>query len=55
MGRPPSLDLGEVTDKGSINQRQVLTNRAELVDLLYSDPPIQQLILVKVGSSKLIK
>ena len=45
MGRPPSLDLGEITDKGSINQRQVLINRAELVELLYSEPPNSQVIL----------
>lgn len=31
----PSLDLGEVTDKGSINQRAVLTHRAELVEALH--------------------
>ncbi len=52
MGRPPNLDLGEVTDKGSINQRQVLANRAKLVDLLYFDPPIPQVILMETGSSK---
>jgi feruloyl-CoA synthase len=38
----PSLDLGEITDKGSINQRAVLTHRAELVDAMHgprgSDP-----------------
>jgi feruloyl-CoA synthase len=33
----PSLDLGEITDKGSINQRAVLTHRAELVDALHDD------------------
>ncbi|WMY12285.1 feruloyl-CoA synthase [Paraburkholderia phenoliruptrix] len=33
----PSLDLGEITDKGSINQRAVLTHRAELVEALH-DP-----------------
>ena len=33
----PSLDKGEVTDKGSINQRAVLTHRAELVDALHAD------------------
>ncbi len=32
---PPSLDLGEVTDKGSINQRAVLTHRADLVDAMH--------------------
>ena len=33
---PPSLDLGEVTDKGSINQRAVLHHRAALVDAMYA-------------------
>jgi len=36
MSTPPSIDLGEVTDKGSINQRAVLTHRAELVEALYA-------------------
>ena len=35
----PSLDAREVTDKGSLNQKAVLTNRAALVDDLYADPP----------------
>jgi feruloyl-CoA synthase len=33
--QPPSIDKGEVTDKGSINQRAVLTHRAEIVEALY--------------------
>ncbi len=32
---PPSLDAGEVTDKGSLNQRAVLERRAALVEELY--------------------
>jgi feruloyl-CoA synthase len=32
---PPSLETGEMTDKGSINQRAVLSRRASLVDALY--------------------
>ena len=32
---PPSIDKGEVTDKGSINQRAVLANRATLIEDLY--------------------
>ncbi len=32
---PPSIDKGEVTDKGSINQRAVLQHRAALVEALY--------------------
>ena len=35
---PASLDLGETTDKGSINQRAVLQHRAGLVDDLYANP-----------------
>jgi feruloyl-CoA synthase len=32
---PPSIDLGEITDKGSLNQRAVLKYRAELVEQMY--------------------
>jgi feruloyl-CoA synthase len=39
LDEPPSLDAGEMTDKGSINQRAVLARRAALVDELYSDSP----------------
>jgi feruloyl-CoA synthase len=35
LEEPPSLDAGEVTDKGTINQRAVLARRAALVDELY--------------------
>jgi feruloyl-CoA synthase len=34
---PPSIDKGEITDKGSINQRAVLTHREALVDQLYAN------------------
>ncbi len=37
LDEAPSLDLGELTDKGSINQRAVLTCRAALVDALYDE------------------
>lgn len=33
---PPSIDLGEITDKGSLNQRAVLKYRANLVEELYT-------------------
>ena len=33
---PPSMDAGELTDKGSINQRAVLRNRADIVDGIYA-------------------
>ena len=38
MARPADLDAGEITDKGYVNQRQVLARRAALVDLLYAEP-----------------
>jgi feruloyl-CoA synthase len=38
LDTPPSLEVQEITDKGSINQKAVLKNRAEFVDDLYRDP-----------------
>jgi feruloyl-CoA synthase len=38
LARPASLDAGEITDKGYVNQRKVLAERAPLVTLLYTDP-----------------
>ena len=35
LAEPPSIDRGEVTDKGSINQRAVLTHRAALVEAMH--------------------
>jgi feruloyl-CoA synthase len=52
---PPSIDRGEVTDKGSINQRAVLTHRAALVDAVYrakaSDRDGIEVILARTGSA----
>jgi feruloyl-CoA synthase len=45
LAEPPSLDVGEVTDKGSINQRAVLAHRAALVEELYADPPSVSVIV----------
>jgi feruloyl-CoA synthase len=45
LSEPPSLDVGEVTDKGSINQRAVLAHRAALVEELYADPPSGNVIV----------
>jgi feruloyl-CoA synthase len=38
LAEPPSLDIGEMTDKGSINQRAVLAHRADAVEALYAAP-----------------
>ena len=37
LGDPPTIDRGEITDKGSINQRAVLAHRADTVERLHSD------------------
>ena len=36
MTEPPSIDAGEITDKGYINQAAVLRRRADLVERLYA-------------------
>jgi feruloyl-CoA synthase len=39
LGEPPSVDGGEITDKGYINQRAVLTRRADAVARLDDAAP----------------
>ena len=36
MTEPPSIDAGEITDKGYVNQRATLERRAALVEALYA-------------------
>lgn len=45
MDDPPWLDSCELTDKGSINQRAVLTYRVELVEELYAETPSARTII----------
>jgi len=45
LARPADLDSGEITDKGYVNQRQVLNNRSALIELLYADPPPAHVII----------
>ncbi len=42
---PPSLDAREITDKGSLNQKILLANRADLVEELYSPVPSARVIV----------
>ena len=44
LDAPLSIDRGEVTDKGSINQRAVLEHRSELIEELYADMPSARII-----------
>jgi feruloyl-CoA synthase len=46
LAEPPSLDAGEMTDKGSINARAVLARRAALVAELYADAPSPRVLIV---------
>ncbi|HSA91102.1 MAG TPA: feruloyl-CoA synthase [Burkholderiales bacterium] len=46
LEEPPSLDAGEATDKGSINQRAVLTRRKPLVEELFRDPPSAKVLWI---------
>jgi feruloyl-CoA synthase len=44
LDEPPSIDAHETTEKGSINQKAVLANRARLVELLFADPASEAVI-----------
>ena len=50
MAEPPSVEDGEITDKGYINQRIVLTRRADLVEFLYGEMPDTTVITVHSAS-----
>jgi feruloyl-CoA synthase len=47
LDEPPSLDAGEMTDKGSINQRAVLARRAALVEELYGEQASPRVIAIE--------
>jgi feruloyl-CoA synthase len=44
LDTPLSIDRGEVTDKGSINQRAVLDHRSGLIEQLYAPAPPREAI-----------
>jgi feruloyl-CoA synthase len=50
LSEPPLLDAGEITDKGSINQRAVLSRRADLVAELYAPEPSARVIVIDQGA-----
>jgi feruloyl-CoA synthase len=47
LEEPPSLDAGEITDKGSLNQRVILDCRADLVEELYAPHPSQRVLRIR--------
>ena len=46
LDTPLSIDRGEVTDKGSVNQRAVLEHRARLIDDIYGNPEVAKVIAI---------
>ncbi|RCK46520.1 feruloyl-CoA synthase [Thalassospira profundimaris] len=50
LDRSPDLDAHEVTDKGSINQRAVLTSRADKVADLYREPVPEHVMIAQKGN-----
>ena len=47
MVEPPSAAAGELTDKGSINQKAVLGHRKQIVDALYADDLADWVLVVR--------
>ena len=43
---PPSIDVGEITDKGYVNQRATLEHRQATVEGLYATPPREGVVSV---------
>jgi len=47
LAEPPSMDAGEMTDKGSINQGAVLARRADAVAELYARAPSSRVLVIE--------
>ena len=47
LDEPPSMDAGEITDKGYINQRAVLARRADEVLSLHTSPKLDRVVFLK--------
>ena len=48
LDQPPCPERNEITDKGYVNQRAMLDNRAEQVAKLYTDPPGEDVITINM-------
>ncbi len=47
MGDPPSAEDGEITGKGSVNQRAVLRRRERVVEELYATPRMAHVLAIQ--------
>jgi len=45
LDTPLSIDRGEVTDKGSVNQRAVLDHRTDVIEDIYAASPPDKIII----------
>jgi feruloyl-CoA synthase len=52
LDEPPSLDAREITDKGSLNQKVVLANRAALVEELYAAVPSSHVLVATPAAQR---
>jgi hypothetical protein len=48
----PSIDYGEITDKGYVNQRAVTERRASLIERLYAEVPDADVLLVSTEGNR---
>jgi feruloyl-CoA synthase len=55
LEEPPSIDAGEITDKGYINQRAVLARRADLVERLFRARPDEAVIGIDTPATADVK
>jgi len=51
----PSIDSAEITDKGYVNQRAVAERRAALIDELYTNPPVSDVLLPALTPEKCMR
>jgi hypothetical protein len=48
----PSIDYGEITDKGYVNQRAVTERRASLIERLYAEVPDADVLLLGADGNR---
>ena len=46
LDTPPSLDDGEITEKGNVNQRTAIARRSDTAALIYRDPPPTAVVVI---------
>ena len=52
LDQPPSFDKGEITEKGSLNQRRLRANHSAIIDALYDSPPPEGMLHATWDSTK---